>query len=122
MAKIRKVCKPDSPQKGRGGHGEEQVFRRADREGLGQVHAGTLIPQLTSTLGTSEATYCILQEKYGEMAVAKIRRLRQLEENSKLKEFLAEPTLNKIVLHEVLTNRPNTPRKLALRQGVIDQF
>ena len=39
------------------------------------------------------------------MAMAEIRRLRQLEEeNRKLKQLVADLTLNKVILQEVLAN------------------
>ena len=41
------------------------------------------------------------------MAVAKIRRLRLLEEeNRKLKQLVADLTLDKVILQEVLTKKP----------------
>lgn len=41
------------------------------------------------------------------MAVAKIRRLRLLEEeNRKLKQLVADLTLDKMILQEVLTKKP----------------
>ncbi len=40
------------------------------------------------------------------MAVAEIRRLRQLEEeNRKLKQLVADLTLDKVILQEVLTKK-----------------
>jgi putative transposase len=40
------------------------------------------------------------------MGVAEIRRLRQLEEeNRKLKQVVADPTLDKLILQEVLAKK-----------------
>ena len=40
------------------------------------------------------------------MAIAEIRRLRQLEEeNSKLKQLVADLTLDKVILQEVLAKK-----------------
>ena len=50
---------------------------------LRQVDAGAPIPEVTRTLGISEATYYIWRKKYGQMAMAEIRRLRQLEEEKR---------------------------------------
>ena len=41
------------------------------------------------------------------MAIAEIRRLRQLEgENSRLKQLVADLTLDKVILQEVLAKKP----------------
>jgi putative transposase len=41
------------------------------------------------------------------MAIAEIRRLRQLEEeNRKLKQLVADLTLDKVILQEVLAKKP----------------
>ncbi len=61
---------------------------------LRQVDAGAPVPEVTRTLGISEATYYVWCKRYGQMAVAEIRRLRQLEEeNRKLKQLVADLTL-----------------------------
>jgi putative transposase len=73
---------------------------------LRQVDAGAPIPEVTRTLGISEATYYIWRKKYGQMAMAEIRRLRQLEEeNRKLKQLVADLTLDKVILQEVLAKK-----------------
>jgi putative transposase len=74
---------------------------------LRQVDAGAPIPEVTRSLGVSEATYYVWRKKYGQMAVAEIRRLRQLEEeNRKLKQLVADLTLDKVILQEVLAKKP----------------
>ena len=61
---------------------------------LRQVDAGAPIAEVTRTLGISEATYYVWRKRYGQMAIAEIRRLRQLEdENRKLKQLVADLTL-----------------------------
>jgi putative transposase len=73
---------------------------------LRQVDAGAPIPEVTRTLGISEATYYIWRKKYGQMAMAEIRRLRQLEEEKrKLKQLVADLTLDKVILQEVLAKK-----------------
>jgi putative transposase len=73
---------------------------------LRQVDAGAPIPEVTRKLGISEATYYVWRKRYGQMAIAEIRRLRQLEdENRKLKQLVADLTLDKVMLQEVLAKK-----------------
>ena len=82
-------------------YSEEQIATA-----LRQVEAGAPIPEVTRSLGVSEATYYHWRKKYGPMAVGEIRRLRQLEEeNRTLKQLVADLTLDKVILQEVLAKK-----------------
>jgi putative transposase len=73
---------------------------------LRQVDAGAPVPEVTRTLGISESAYYVWRKRYGQMAVAEIRRLRQLEEeNRTLKQLVADLTLDKVILQEVFANK-----------------
>jgi putative transposase len=73
---------------------------------LRHVDAGAPVVEVTRALGISEQTYYLWRKKYGQMAMAEIRRLRQLEEeNRKLKQLVADLTLDKVMLQEVLTKK-----------------
>lgn len=73
---------------------------------LRQVDAGAPVAEVTRALGVSEQSYYLWRKKYGQMAMAEIRRLRQLEEeNRKLKQLVADLTLDKVMLQEVLTKK-----------------
>jgi len=73
---------------------------------LRQVDAGAPVAEVTRALGISEQTYYLWRKKYGQMAMAEIRRLRLLEEeNRKLKQLVADLTLDKVMLQEVLTKK-----------------
>jgi putative transposase len=62
--------------------------------------------EVTRKLGISEATYDVWRKRYGQMAIAEIRRLRRLEEeNSRLKQLVADLTLDKVILQEVLAKK-----------------
>jgi putative transposase len=53
-------------------------------------------------IGISEATYYVWQKKYAELGVAKLRRLKMLEdENARLKRTMADLTLDRQILQEV---------------------
>ena len=57
-------------------------------------------------LGISEATYFRWKQKYGGLGPSELRRLRQLEEESlKLKRLVADLSLNKSMLQDVLTKK-----------------
>jgi putative transposase len=73
---------------------------------LRQVDAGVPVAEVTRALGVSEQTSDLWRKKYGQMAMAEIRRLRQLEEeNRTLKQRVADLTLDKVMLQEVLTKK-----------------
>ena len=73
---------------------------------LRQVDTRAPVPEVTRKLGISEATYSVWRKHYGQMAVAELRRLRQLEEeNRTLKQLVADLTLDKVILQEVLATK-----------------
>jgi putative transposase len=73
---------------------------------LRQVDAGAPVSEVTRALGISEATYYVWRKRYGQMAVTEIRRLRQLaDENRKLKQLVADLTLDKVMPQEVLAKK-----------------
>lgn len=53
--------------------------------------------------GIGQATFYNRRKKYGGLGVAELRRLRQLEEeNRKLKQLVADLSLDKTMLQDVL--------------------
>jgi putative transposase len=69
---------------------------------LRQVEAGAPATQVCRELGITEQTFYRWRRKYAGMGVAELRRLRQLEEeNRKLKQLVADLTLDKHMLQEV---------------------
>jgi Transposase len=59
-----------------------------------------------SSLGISEATFYNWKKKYGGLGPDELRRLRQLEEeNSRLKQIVADLTLDKQMLQDVLKKK-----------------
>jgi len=54
-------------------------------------------------LGVSEATFYNWKKKYGGLSVTEVRRLKQLEdENARLKKIVADLSLDKEMLQDVL--------------------
>lgn len=70
---------------------------------LKQAETGTRVEEVCRKMGISEATFYNWKKKFGGMGVAKLRRLRQLEEeNQRLKRLVADLSLDKVMLQEVI--------------------
>jgi putative transposase len=74
---------------------------------LRQVEGGTPIRELCRKLGISTATFYAWKRKFAGMGIAELRKVRQLEdENRRLKQLVADLTLDKHMLQEVLAKKP----------------
>jgi putative transposase len=70
---------------------------------LRQAEAGLPVEDVCRKLGISPATFFRWKQRYGQMGTAEVRRLRQLEdENRKLKPLVADLSLDKKMLQDVL--------------------
>ena len=68
------------------------------------VDAGQKVADACRQHGISEATYYRWKAQYGGLEVSKLRRLRQLEdENRKLKQIVADLTLDNVALKDIAT-------------------
>ena len=73
---------------------------------LRQAESGTVVEEITRKLGIAEATFYRWKKKYAGLGVAEMRRLKQLEdENRRLKQLVADLTLDKQMLQEVLSKK-----------------
>lgn len=73
---------------------------------LKQAETGTAVSEVCRKVGVSEATFYNWKKKYGGLGVSELRRLRQLEdENSKLKQIVADLSLDKQMLQDVLKKK-----------------
>ncbi|EKS42896.1 hypothetical protein HMPREF9696_00439 [Afipia clevelandensis ATCC 49720] len=73
---------------------------------LRQAESGTTIEEICRKMGVSEPTFYRWKKVYAGMGVAEIRRLKQLEdENTKLKRVVADLTLDKAMLQDVLRKK-----------------
>jgi putative transposase len=73
---------------------------------LRQVEAGTPVEEITRKMGVSEASFYRWKKKFAGMGVAELRRLKQLEdENRKLKRLVADLSLDKAMLQDVLSKK-----------------
>ena len=68
--------------------------------------AGQKVGELCRREGISEGTFYRWKSKYGGMDANQLRRLQQLEdENRRLKQIVADLTLDNSALKEVLTKK-----------------
>ena len=84
----------------RKGHGEEKIvyaLRQAEGEKVGDI---------CREMGVSPQAFYSWKRKYAGLALNDLRELRQLrEENRKLKTLVADLTLDKHILQEVLSKK-----------------
>ncbi len=73
---------------------------------LRQVEGGNSVAEVCRKTGITEQTFYRWKRKFAGMGVAELARLRQLEdENKKLKSLVADLTLDKHMLQEVLRKK-----------------
>jgi putative transposase len=73
---------------------------------LRQAESGTPIGEIVRKMEISEATFYRWKQKFGGMGVGEVRRLRQLEEeNRKLKQLVADLSLDKSMLQDALKEK-----------------
>ena len=73
---------------------------------LRQAETGTSVAEVCRKMGISEATFYNWKKKYGGLGVSELRRLKQLEEeNRKLKQLVADLSLDKKMLQDVLSKK-----------------
>ena len=73
---------------------------------LRQAEAGTPVEEVCRKLGVSEPTFYRWKKHLAGMGVPEIRRLKQLEEeNRRLKQLVADLTLDKTMLQDVVRRK-----------------
>ena len=71
------------------------------------AEGGTPVADVCRQMGIAEATFYLWKNKYGSLGVSEVRELRQMrEENSRLKRLVADLTLDKQILPEVVAMDP----------------
>lgn len=77
---------------------------------LKQAELGTGVAEVCRKMDVSEATFFRWKQKYGGLGPPELRQLRQLrqlqEENTKLKRLVADLSLDKAILQDVLAKKP----------------
>jgi putative transposase len=73
---------------------------------LKEAELGTPAAELIRKIGISEQTFYRWKKVYGGLEPSQARRLKQLEEeNAKLKRLVADLSLDKIMLQDVLKKK-----------------
>ena len=73
---------------------------------LQQAETGVKVEEICRKAGIVESTFYNWKKKYGGLGVAELRRLRQLEEeNRHLKQLVADLSLDKQMLQDVLKKK-----------------
>ncbi len=71
-----------------------------------QVEAGVPITELCRKYGISQQTFYRWRRKYGGLAPGELQRLKELErENTQLKKLVADLSLDKQILQDVLARK-----------------
>ena len=73
---------------------------------LRQVEAGTPVGDVCRQVGISEQTFYRWKKAYGAMLPSEARELKQLrDENTKLKRLVADLSLDKVMLQDVVQKK-----------------
>jgi putative transposase len=73
---------------------------------LRQADSGTPVVDVCRQMGISEATFYVWKKKYANLGVTELRKLKQLEdENTRLKRLVADLTLDRHILQEVIRKK-----------------
>jgi putative transposase len=80
---------------------EEQIAHA-----LRQAETGTPVTEVCRAMGITEQTYYRWKKSYGGLGVHEIRRLKlPEEENRRLKQLVADLSLDKLMLQDVLQKK-----------------
>lgn len=73
---------------------------------LKQNELGVSVEEVCRKMGISDATFYKWKQKYAGLGPSELKRLKQLEEeNSKLKRLVADLSLDKAMLQDVLSKK-----------------
>lgn len=73
---------------------------------LRQVESGVPATEVCRKMGVSEQTFYLWKRRFGGMGTAEVRRVRQLEDEvRRLKHLVADLSLDKQILQEVLAKK-----------------
>ena len=83
------------------GHSEEAILRV-----LREAESGETVVEVCRRNGISQQTFYLWKKKYAGLGLSELRELRQLrEENGKLKRLVADLSLDRHVLQEIVAKK-----------------
>jgi putative transposase len=83
------------------GHSEEEILRV-----LREAESGETVVEVCRKHGISQQTFYLWKRKYAGLGLSELRELRQLrEENAKLKHLVADLSLDRHVLQEIVAKK-----------------
>ena len=86
---------------GKRGHSEEEILRV-----LREAESGDTVVEVCRKHGISQQTFYLWKKKYAGLGLNELRELRQLrEENAKLKRLVADLSLDRHVLQEIVAKK-----------------
>ena len=86
---------------GKKGHREEAILRV-----LREAESGETVVEIWRKHGISQQTFYLWKKKYAGLGLSELRELRQLrEENAKLKRLVADLSLDRHVLQEIVAKK-----------------
>ena len=86
---------------GKKGHSEEEILRV-----LREAESGDTVVEICRKHGISQQTFYSWKKKYAGLGLSELRELRQLrEENAKLKRLVADLSLDRHVLQEIVSKK-----------------
>jgi putative transposase len=85
----------------RRGHSEEQILRV-----LREAESGETVVEVCRKHGISQQSFYLWKKKYAGLGLSELRELRQLrEENGKLKRLVADLSLDRHILQEIVAKK-----------------
>jgi putative transposase len=73
---------------------------------LRQAESGLSVPEISRKMGVAEQTFYRWKKRYAGMGVSELRKLKALEEeNKQLKKLVADLSLDKHMLQDVLSKK-----------------
>ena len=86
---------------GKRGYSEEEILRV-----LREAESGDTVVEICRKHGISQQTFYLWKKKYAGLGLSELRELRQLrEENAKLKRLVADLSLDRHVLQEIVAKK-----------------
>jgi putative transposase len=83
------------------GHSEEEILRV-----LREAESGDTVVEVCRKHGISQQSFYLWKKKYAGPGLNELRELRQLrEENSKLKRLVADLSLDRHILQEIVAKK-----------------